>query len=225
MHPFARRLRERFHNARARLFIQLMQPKPGMRLLDLGGYDGSFAARIQHVVPVDVTVADLESARSKEVEARGFQHVTLTGDGPLPFADGEFDLVLCNSVIEHVTLPKHMCAPSGRVDESTWRTESEKNQAAFAAEIRRISKGFFVQTPHRHFPIDAHVHLPLVNFLSHNNACRVISVVNRFWLKKNGVVDWHLLTSDDMQRLFPDARIHVERLAGLPKSIVAYRAH
>ena len=44
----------------------------------------------------------------------------------LPFADDEFDLVYCSSVIEHV--------PPAR-------------RAAFAAEFRRVGRGWFVQTP------------------------------------------------------------------------------
>ena len=44
----------------------------------------------------------------------------------LPFADGEFELVYCSSVIEHV--------PPAR-------------RAAFAREIRRVGRGWFVQTP------------------------------------------------------------------------------
>ncbi len=46
----------------------------------------------------------------------------------LPFADDEFDLVYCSSVIEHV--------PPAR-------------RAAFAAEARRVGRGWFVQTPAR----------------------------------------------------------------------------
>src|SRR4029077_5741526 len=44
----------------------------------------------------------------------------------LPFADGEFDLAYCNSVIEHVP--------------------PERRQA-FAVELRRVARGWYVQTP------------------------------------------------------------------------------
>ena len=57
----------------------------------------------------------------------------------LPFADGEFDLVYCSSVIEHV--------PPAR-------------RAAFAAEIRRVGRGWFVQTPAWSFPLEPHSLLP-----------------------------------------------------------------
>jgi len=46
----------------------------------------------------------------------------------LPFDDGAFDLAYSSSVIEHV--------------------EPER-RAAFAGEVRRVARGFFVQTPAR----------------------------------------------------------------------------
>ena len=62
----------------------------------------------------------------------------------LPFADGEFDLVYCSSVIEHV--------PPAR-------------RAAFAAEIRRVGRGWFVQTPACSFPMEPHALLPFAHWL------------------------------------------------------------
>jgi SAM-dependent methyltransferase len=62
----------------------------------------------------------------------------------LPFADREFDFVYCSSVIEHV-------APTDR--------------ARFAAELRRVGRGWFVQTPAHSFPIEPHALLPFVHWL------------------------------------------------------------
>jgi hypothetical protein len=220
---FTEGLRERFHEARVRTFLQLIRPRPGDRLLDLGGSDGSLAARICARVPLLVTVADLTDEHADAVAARGFRHAVLP-DGPLPFGAGDFDIVLCNSVIEHVTLPKAQCSVDARVDQSTWRREARARQRQFADEIRRLDASYFVQTPHRHFPVEQHVHLPLVQYLSHNNLCRVVSWADRWWIKScQGVVDWELLTPAEMADLFPDGSIHVERAFGLPKSVVAWR--
>ena len=62
----------------------------------------------------------------------------------LPFADGEFDLAYCNSVIEHVP---------------------RERRAAFAAELRRVARGWYVQTPARSFPIEPHSLLPGAHWL------------------------------------------------------------
>jgi hypothetical protein len=62
----------------------------------------------------------------------------------LPFADKEFDLAYSSSVIEHI---------------------ARDRRAAFAAELRRVSRGWFVQTPAFSFPIEPHALLPLAHWL------------------------------------------------------------
>lgn len=63
---------------------------------------------------------------------------------PLPFADDEFDLAYSSSVIEHL--------PPG-------------TRAGFAAEVRRVARGYFVQTPAYGFPIEPHSLLPVAHWL------------------------------------------------------------
>jgi SAM-dependent methyltransferase len=62
----------------------------------------------------------------------------------LPFADDAFDLVYCSSVIEHV--------PPAR-------------RGAFAAELRRVGRGWLVQTPAFGFPLEPHALLPGAHWL------------------------------------------------------------
>jgi len=221
---FRTRLRERFHERRAALFVDLLAPRPGARMLDLGGGGGSLAARIRARVPLEVTVADLRRDNRAACLARGFEHV-LVEPGPLPFEANAFDYVLCNSVIEHVTLPPEECGVNRPVPSVAWKARARASQRAFAAEIERVGRGYFVQTPDRRFPVDHHLHLPLTNFLAHESLCRVARVTDRFWMQASGgTVDWELLTPSDVRRLFPAARITVERFLGVPKSMVAWRA-
>jgi hypothetical protein len=86
-----------------------------------------------------------------------------------------------------------------------------------------VGRGYFVQTPHRSFPIDAHTWLPLTNFLPHESVRRLVRSADRWWVKKCGVADWNLLGPSDMRALFPDSRIEIERLAGLPKAVIAWK--
>ncbi|HEX6066362.1 MAG TPA: hypothetical protein VFZ04_19150, partial [Longimicrobiales bacterium] len=83
--------------------------------------------------------------------------------------------------------------------------------------------GYFVQTPHRDFPVDLHLWLPFTNWLPHQQLVRLRPLLDRYWIKGCDAIDWNLLRTQDMRILFPDARLHVEKLAGLPKSIIAYR--
>src|SRR5213078_1617346 len=70
----------------------------------------------------------------------------VAGDGrALPFRDGAFDVVFSNSVIEHV----------GDAD----------SQRRFAAEIMRVGRAFWVQTPNRWFPVEQHLLTPLIHWL------------------------------------------------------------
>lgn len=216
-------VRDRSHEARADLFLELLAPPARARLLDLGGSNGSLAARIVARRPdLDVTVADVSAARFLAQERYGFNVAKLDPEGPLPFADVEFDVVLCNSVIEHVTLPRDRCL-NERLAEPVWRAAALERQRQFADEIRRVGRRYLVQTPHPAFPVDAHLWLPFTNRLSHEATRRLVRITDRFWVKKCGVADWHLLGEDDMARLFPDARILVERAVRLPKSIIAWR--
>lgn len=213
--------REDWHSRRAELFLELMRPADGAAILDLGGQDGEFMRRVGALANVRVTIADIGEAALAKARARGFATVTLREGEPLPFGDGEFDVVFSNSVIEHVTLPKEDCV-SKRFPNREWVAASLRSQEAFAREIRRVGRGYFVQTPHRAFPIEAHTWLPFVGYMPHDATVRVVRVSDRVWVKHCGYVDWNLLGERDMRRLFPDARIHVERVLGLPKSLVAY---
>jgi SAM-dependent methyltransferase len=219
----ARRVRHHSHEGRADLFVRLLDPAPGASLLDLGGSDGSFAARIVSRRPdLRVTVADVEPTRFLARDRYGFTPAAVDPDGPLPFADGEFDVVVCNSVIEHVTLPKERCLHE-RFPEPEWTAAAFLRQSEFAAEIRRVGRHFFVQTPHRDAIVDPHLWLPLTTRLRHETTRRLVRFTDRFWVKKCGIADWHLLDERRMQQLFPGAAVTVERTLGLPRSVIAWR--
>jgi SAM-dependent methyltransferase len=121
--PVAASARRRRHER----FFALTGLHSGARVLDLGcGVLGLRALEPD----LDVTGVDL-------VERPDYPGPFVRADATagLPFADDEFDLVYCSSVIEHV--------PPAR-------------RPAFAAELRRMGRGWFVQTPARAFPIEPH---------------------------------------------------------------------
>ena len=113
----------------------------------------------------------------------------------LPFAADQFDLVYCSSVIEHV--------PPAR-------------RAAFAAELRRVGRGWFVQTPAFSFPIEPHSLLPGAQWLSPR--------LRRPYWRLGAAGKWEeisLLRKAEMEELFGPAL--AERLGGLVKSWVCVR--
>jgi ubiquinone/menaquinone biosynthesis C-methylase UbiE len=129
----------------------------------------------------------------------------------LPFRDRSFDIVFSNSVIEHVGSPA--------------------DQEAFAKEIARVGRSYFVQTPNRSFLIEPHYLTPLFQFLPQaiqRRAARNVTVWGLLTRPSQEEVDarvrqLRLLAPDGMRRLFPDGRLHRERVLGLSKSLVVVR--
>ena len=113
----------------------------------------------------------------------------------LPFADDEFDLAYSSSVIEHLD-------PAQR--------------AAFAAELKRVARGWYVQTPAYSFPVEPHALLPFAHWLPP-------ALRRRYW--RLGVAgeweDIHLLRRGELEGLFGSAV--PERLGPLVKSWISVR--
>ncbi|HEV7529557.1 MAG TPA: class I SAM-dependent methyltransferase [Solirubrobacteraceae bacterium] len=169
-------------------FFALTRLAPGARVLDLGcGRIG-----LRALEPgLDITGVDL-----RERPDYPGPFVRADAAAGLPFSDDEFDLVYCSSVIEHV-------APSRR--------------EAFAAELRRVGRGWFVQTPAFSFPVEPHALLPFAHWLP-------IGLRKRYW-RLGAAGDWEeiaLLRRTEMQRLFGPAL--AERAGPLVKSWLCVRA-
>ncbi|HEV7584485.1 MAG TPA: class I SAM-dependent methyltransferase [Solirubrobacteraceae bacterium] len=178
--PLAARARTRRHER----FFALTGVRAGARVLDVGC--GQLGLRAFEP-SLEITGVDLQ-------ERPGYPGPFVRADAAegLPFADGEFDLVYCSSVIEHV--------PPAR-------------RRAFAAEIRRVGRGWFVQTPAFSFPIEPHSLLPAAHWLP-------VGVRRRYWRlgAAGGWEEISLLRRGEMEELFGAAR--AERVAGLAKSWV-----
>jgi len=217
---FSKRAREK----RAELFRRSFTLDETTRILDIGSETGANIHAVlkgTRVRPENVYIADIQ-ARLIDMGATcyGYVPVHVQEAGPLPFPDQFFDIVYCSSVIEHVTLPKGSVWHewSGR----RFREVSRLRQKEFAAEIRRLGKRFFVQTPYRHFPIEPHSWLPFAAWLPRWALIPVLRLANYAWVTQP-VPDWHLLDRGEMTELFGDARIMEEKSFGLTKSLMAVK--
>jgi SAM-dependent methyltransferase len=189
--PFARLASPLAARARARRharFFALTRLSPGAPVLDVGcGQLGLRALEPQ----LDITGVDL----AERPDYPG-PFVQADAAASLPFADGEFELVYCSSVIEHV--------PPVR-------------RAAFAREIRRVGRGWFVQTPAWSFPLEPHALLPAAHWLP-------VQLRRPYW-RLGAAGEWEdisLLRRREMQALFGPAL--PERMGPLVKSWVCVRA-
>jgi SAM-dependent methyltransferase len=178
--PLAARARARRHER----FFGALRLAPDATIVDVG----CGALGLRALEPTrDITGVDIA-----DQPAYPGRFVRADASAGLPFADDEFDLVYCSSVIEHV-------APGRR--------------EAFAAELRRVGRGWFVQTPAFSFPIEPHSLLPGAHWLAP-------TLRRRYWRlgAAGGWEEIQLLRRRELERLFGPAR--PERLGPLVKSWV-----
>ena len=184
---------------RYRLFLELCGVHPDEPILDVGAGKGGALERFNTANPI--VAVDLRPDTSEWLDAPNVD--VRVGDGTrLGFADHEFPVVFSSSTIEHV--PKEL-------------------QPAFAAEIRRVGRRYFVQTPNRYFPIEPHYQFPFFQFLPRRLQRAINGRFSLGWREKGHWEDVNLLSARQLRRLFPDAEIHRERVAGLTKSLMAVR--
>lgn len=122
------------------------------------------------------------------------------------FADGAFDLVICNSVIEHV---------------GSWL-----DMRAAANEARRVGLRGWIQVPAFEFPVEQHFLLPFIHWFADTLQIRLLGLLHRQFRKLTpdeqhmSVFHTRPLTRGQLSSLFPEAEIRSEWLL-FPKSHVA----
>lgn len=198
-----------------------MKPTKEQKILDLGGGNGIHIASNIHFRE-NVTIADISQSDLAYAEKNfGFKTLQLNESGILNVKDKEYDIVFCNSVIEHVTVDKS--AIFTIKSNNKFSELSLARQKLFAKEIDRIAKKYFVQTPYKFFPIESHSWLPgIIVLLPRNMQISLLKGVGKFWVKKTDP-DWNLLTVKEMKEIFPNATILKEKSFGFTKSLIAYK--
>ncbi len=131
----------KMRRARVAQFLTLIRNAPlGVSVLDVGGNE-AFWSKIwnEQFSGVFVTLLNL----TQEKISGKLPMISLAGDARdlSRFKDKEFDFCFSNSVIEHVG------------------TLLDQNRVA--CEIRRVAKGYFIQTPYRYFVLEPHFHFPI----------------------------------------------------------------
>lgn len=202
-------LSNRMRNKRFTLFDAFIRelPKP-LRLIDIGGTEMFWERRgWAGRTDIDITAINRESSVPRYSNLR-----TLSGDATdlSDYGNKEFDVAFSNSVIEHLF--------------------TRENQARMAAEVDRIAKAYWVQTPDFWFPIEPHFHVPGWQWLPRNTRVALIQRRRCGWrgpcpdleLARAAVDEVRLMTVSEMRNLFSGGEIWQERFCGLSKSIVAY---
>jgi SAM-dependent methyltransferase len=170
-------------------FFGLTGLRPEMRVVDIG----CGALGLRALEPgLDITGVDIQPRPQYPGP-----FVLADATQRLPFDDDAFDLAYASSVIEHI---------------------DPDDRPAFAAEVRRVARGWFVQTPAWSFPIEPHALLPAAHWLP--------ATLRRPYWRLGAAGDWEdirLLRRTELEALFGEP-ILAERVAGLVKSWIALRA-
>jgi hypothetical protein len=197
---FTHRFRQRRNEEFKRRFPGLAD----MRVLDLGGTAMSWF--VSDLRPGSVTIVNLSR-----------------DDGPYePWMDivqadvcaggfGKYDLVFSNSLIEHLGGHAH--------------------RQQFATVVRESAPLWWIQTPYRYFPIEPHWIFPGFQFLPFRARVMVCQHWNTLHepARKDAkeaaaaVASVELISATEMRAYFPGSEIWFERIAGLPKSLVAVK--
>jgi hypothetical protein len=204
---------------RAKIFKSYFNLNENTRILDLGGGDGSLLATTLDIKPA-ICIADIDKELLEVAKKRyGFEVMELDESGRIPCAKNQYDIIFCNSVIEHVTVDKKDIYEIH--SDKTFRTAAFERQKLFANEIRSKCDKYFVQTPYKYFPIESHSWLPgIFVLMPRKTQINLIKFFNKFWPKKTWP-DFNLLTEREMKELFPEAKIVREKSFLFTKSLIA----
>lgn len=198
---------DRFRQRRFIRFRQLVDGLSGpIRILDVGGTT-SFWERVGYAGHDRIEIILLNLV---DQDAPHANMTSVVGDGAdlSRYADDAFDVVVSNSVLEHLPTPEL--------------------QARMAAEVRRVGRRVYLQTPNRTFPLEPHFLFPYFG---------VLPMRVRAWLLQHMALGWHprqpdpvkaladvrsvrLLSGAEMRRLFPGATFENERVLFFTKSFI-----
>jgi SAM-dependent methyltransferase len=132
--------------AKVRRLLEGVMDLEGRRLLEVGTGSGAIAEALAQAAGPSGTVEAVDVVDERVVVDR-VQFTTVTGT-TVPFADGSFDVVVSNHVIEHVG--------------------DRSDQLAHVQELARLLRpgGWaYLALPNRWAPVEPHFRLPLLSWL------------------------------------------------------------
>lgn len=203
-----------FRKKRFDFFLKFIESKLGNKaacftILDLGGTEGYWKNMDLFRVFPNAKIV-LVNLTQESVEHPNISSSVGNACNLAEFSDQSFDIVFSNSVIEHLF--------------------SYENQAFMAKEVLRIGKNHFIQTPNYYFPIEPHWMFPFFQFLPRKIKVILTKHFNLGHYPKAvetekalvRVDEVRLLTTKEMQGLFPESNLYREYFGGLVKSITLY---
>jgi SAM-dependent methyltransferase len=189
-------------------FMAIMAPSRRSTILDLGvtsdiTHPESNYLEQWYPYRNRIVCAGVEDVSHLEERYPGIACHRIVAHARLPFADGQFEIVFSNAVVEHAG--------------------SRDQQRFFVDEALRVGKRFFITTPNRWFPFEMHTALPFLHYLPAPVHRRVLAGIGfDYWATEDQL---NLLDARSFRSLF-DARHDVRmidiRLAGFVSNLIAH---
>jgi hypothetical protein len=211
IHDIYRPILTHFRAKRMKMFFEALSITSQTKILDVGGNPFIWQIAVEHGLPAIglITVLNVyeDDPTTLPPNVRW-----VVGDGcKLPFADGEFDVVFSNSVIEHLG--------------------GHDSQVSFAKEVARVGKNYWIQTPDPRFFIEPHYLSPFIHWLPtdlrravtrHGTTWGLLERPSKEEIEER-LQEIRLISRKEFKEMFSDAEILNERWIGMPKSLVAKR--
>lgn len=198
----------RFRARRADELLRRFPDLPSMRVIDLGASLTFWENLASEDRPRDLNIMNLGPVSGNSSTPTLIQGDACSAD--TMFAPQAFDLVISNSVLEHVG--------------------GHHRRRQFANAVEHLATRHWIQTPNLYFPLEPHWLFPGMQFLPFE--ARV--AVARRWHFGHVRAESHeeaveevsaceLISRSQLRALFPTSEIWTERVFGLAKSLVAIR--
>jgi hypothetical protein len=198
---------KRFRISRARKIKRIFPDIDNRSIVDIGGSLHYWRHVKSEIQPKQITIYNI--ALDNQFDAANIGDVpsniqASVYDGKhIPASDKQIDVLICNSVIEHVP-------PSERV--------------SLAREIVRVARNYVIQTPAKAFPLEPHFVMPFLHWLPRRIGRAVVKfspygLIHRDpALTQNFFDEVNILSANEFRTLFPEGQFVVERFLFIPKS-------
>jgi hypothetical protein len=198
-----------FINFLEKASMQARLENRNLRILDIGGTEHYWTSMGYDLG--DKTEMVLLNLYKNETSLPGFSSIVGDACDLKDIENNSFDIVFSNSVIEHLFTQTH--------------------QQKMAAEVERVGKSYFIQTPNRYFPIEPHWSFPFFQFLPFSLQVLLTQHFTLGNITKTGnkeaaialVKEVRLLSKKEFAGLFTGAQIFDETILGLTKSFTAFK--
>lgn len=194
-----------FRAKRGRFILKHFPNINNLKICDLGGSRHFWDNLGLDMPRKNITIYNISTNETGAIKG-GKEEIQLhIYDGyNVPVKDRHFDLLICNSVLEHVPVEK---------------------RKVFAREMVRISKNIMCQTPAYVFPIEPHFIMPFIHWLPKRISYYLVFVSPWKILSRPSLntirgyfFGTNLLREKELRELFPKSSIEYEYFCGLKKS-------